>query len=91
MSDKPKKPKTTKLLITLRKDYLEAIDEIVTQGGAKTRSGFIEKVIGGFLSDLHPDKPDQDSALDGLSKFFLGVLGGGAIIALLQGLFGHRA
>lgn len=46
------KTDTKKILLTFRNQYLRTIDMIVKQGGAKSRSDFIEKLVIGFISDL---------------------------------------
>ena len=43
---------TKKILLTFRQTNLKTIDTIVQQGGAKSRSDFIEKLVIGFISDL---------------------------------------
>ncbi|MHA1839676.1 MAG: ribbon-helix-helix domain-containing protein [Candidatus Ranarchaeia archaeon] len=80
-----------KILITLRKEYVAALDTIVERGAARSRSALIEQIISGFLRDLDPNQSaNKQSALDGLAQFFLGVLGGAAVTALLSSLFGKK-
>jgi len=73
-----------KVLLTLRSDYVAAIDALVTHGAASSRSELVEKIIGGFLSDLR-EKRQSDSALGALVGFFVLLLGIAAIASIFEG------
>ncbi len=68
-------------MLTLRKDYMNALDELIAQGGASSRSELIERIISAFLSDLR-QKRQQEGALGALVGFFLVLLGAAAIASL---------
>ena len=72
-----------KVLLSIRKDYLTAIDGLVTRGAAASRSELAEKIIGGFLADLR-EKRKPDSALGALIGFFTLLLGVAAIASLFE-------
>lgn len=74
-----------KVLITMRKDYLNQIDALVKSGAAPTRSALVEKVIGSFLQDLRKQRTNQETALGSLVGFLLLLLGAAAVAKLLGG------
>jgi metal-responsive CopG/Arc/MetJ family transcriptional regulator len=73
-----------KVLITLRRDNLDAIDELVRRGGASSRSEMVDKIIGGFVADLRAGR-QSDSALGRLVGFLLLLLGFAVIAEILGG------
>jgi len=76
---------TTRVLLTLRSDYVRAIDALVARGAASSRSELIDKIIGGFLSDLR-ERRQSSSALGALVGFFILLLG----IAAIASIFGDE-
>jgi len=73
-----------KVLLTLRKEHVEALDALVSKGAASSRSELVGKVVGGFLSDLKA-KRQADTALGNLVGFLLLLLGVAAIAQILGG------
>ena len=73
-----------KVLLTLRKEHVEALDALVSRGAASSRSELVGKVVGGFLSDLKA-KRQADTALGNLVGFLLLLLGVAAIAQILGG------
>jgi len=73
-----------KVLLTLRREHVEALDALVSKGAASSRSELVGKVVGGFLSDLKA-KRQADTALGNLVGFLLLLLGVAAIAQILGG------
>lgn len=73
-----------KVLITLRQDNLNVIDELVRHGAASSRSEMVDKIIGGFVADLR-DRRQNNSALGNLVGFLLLLLGIAAIAEIFGG------
>lgn len=73
-----------KVLITLRQDNLNIIDELVRHGAASSRSEMVDKIIGGFVADLR-DRRQSASALGNLVGFLLLLLG----LAAIAEIFGE--
>lgn len=74
-----------KVLITLRKENLKVIDDLVHHGAASSRSEMVDKIVGGFVADLKARR-QSDSALGNLVGFLLLMLG----IAVIAEIFGER-
>ena len=72
-----------RVLLTLRRDYMDSLDQIIAQGGAYSRSDLVERIIGAFLSDLQQQR-QQQGALGALVGFFVLLLGA-AVIASIFG------
>jgi len=75
---------SVKVLLTLRGDYVEALDKLIASGAATSRSELIEKIIGAFLADLKEGRKG-DSALGTLVGFILLLLGVAVIASILGG------
>jgi len=75
------KEERIRVLLTLRRDYMKALDQLIAQGGASSRSDMVERIIGAFLSDLR-QKRQQEGALGALVGFFLLLLGAAAIASM---------
>jgi metal-responsive CopG/Arc/MetJ family transcriptional regulator len=73
-----------KVLVTLRKENLDAVDELVRRGAAASRSELVDKIVGGFVADLRAGR-QSDSALGRLVGFFLLLLGIAVIAEILGG------
>ena len=73
-----------KVLLTLRKEHVDALDALVGKGAAPSRSALVDKIVGGFLADLKA-KRQADTALGNLVGFFLLLLGIGAIAEIFGG------
>lgn len=80
----PTKEERIRVLLTLRKDYMDALDQLIAQGGASSRSDMVERIIGAFLSDLK-QKRQQQGALGALVGFFLLMLGAAAVASIFAG------
>ena len=72
-----------KVLITMRQENLNAIDELVRRGAASNRSEMVDKIISGFVADLRAGR-QSDTALGKLVGFLLLLLG----IAVIAEIFG---
>jgi len=72
-----------RVLLTLRKDYMDALDQLIAQGGASSRSDVFERIIGAFLADLKA-KRQQEGALGALVGFFLLMLGVAALASIFR-------
>ena len=73
-----------KVLLTLRREHVNALDALVARGAAPSRSALVDKIIGGFLADLKA-KRQADTALGNLIGFFLLLLGIAAIAEIFGG------
>ena len=73
-----------KVLLTLRKEQVDALDALVSSGAASSRSELVSKVVGGFLSDLKA-KRQADTALGNFIGFLVLLLGVAAIAKILGG------
>jgi len=82
MSDEMTKEK---VLVSIRRDYLEGIDALVSSGAAPSRSALIEKVVGSFLQDLRQKRANTNSALGSFVGFLLLLIGAAAVVELLGG------
>jgi metal-responsive CopG/Arc/MetJ family transcriptional regulator len=72
-----------RVLLTLRKDYMDALDQLIAQGGASSRSDMVERIIGAFLADLKA-KRQQEGALGALVGFFLLLVGAAAVASIFK-------
>jgi metal-responsive CopG/Arc/MetJ family transcriptional regulator len=72
-----------RVLLTLRKDYMDALDQLIAKGGASSRSDMAERVIGAFLADLREQRR-QEGALGALVGFFLLMLGAAAVASIFR-------
>lgn len=75
---------TTKVLLTLRSEYVNELDALVASGAASSRSEFVDKIVGAFLSDLR-ERRQAETAVGRLVGFFLLLLGIAAIAEILGG------
>jgi metal-responsive CopG/Arc/MetJ family transcriptional regulator len=73
-----------KVLITLRQENLNVIDELVRRGAASSRSEMVDKIVGGFVADLRAGRK-SDSALGNLVGFLLLLLGLAVIAEIVGG------
>ena len=76
--------KTQRVIVTLRKDYVNALDELVKRGIAPSRNSLIERIIGGFLSDLKEKRQTGNSALGNLIGFILLMVGIGIVASIFE-------
>lgn len=72
-----------RIIVTLREDYVKALDTMVTSGVAPSRNALIQRIVAGFLSDVKKQRSTQDSALGALAGFVLLMVGIGAIVSIL--------
>jgi metal-responsive CopG/Arc/MetJ family transcriptional regulator len=73
-----------RVLLTLRKDYMEALDKLIDKGVASSRSELFERIAGAYLSDLKA-KRQQEGALGALVGFSLLLIGAAAVAAIFGG------
>lgn len=78
---------TTRVILNLRSDQAEKLDQLVKFGVGPSRNALIETIIGGFLSDLKDQRKTKDSALGNLIGFIILLLG----IALIASLFSDKS
>lgn len=74
-----------KVMVSIRQDYLQDIDNLVGQGAASSRSALVEKVIGSFLQDLKQKRTNTNTALGAFVGFLLLLIGAAAVSELLGG------
>ena len=74
-----------KVMVSIRRDYLQGIDGLVKSGAAPSRSALIEKIVGSFLQDLRQRRANTNSALGAFVGFLLLLIGVAAISELLGG------
>ncbi len=79
-----------RVIITLPKERVDALDALVVKGAASSRNELVDKIIAGFLKDLEKsgkgERPvSPESALGALMTFFLLVLGTATIAQILGG------
>jgi len=72
------------VLLTLRSEHVDALDALVARGAASSRSELVDKIVGGFLSDLKARR-QADTALGNLVGFILLLLGVAALVQILGG------
>ena len=72
-----------RIIVTLRDDYVEALDTMVKSGVAPSRNALIQRIVAGFLSDVKEERATQDSALGALAGFVLLMVGIGVIASIL--------
>ena len=73
-----------RIIVTLRDDYVQALDTMVKRGVAPSRNALIQRIVAGFLSDVKEERPTQDSALGALVGFALLMVGLGVIAGILS-------
>lgn len=72
-----------RIIVTLRDDYVNALDTMVTSGVAPSRNALVQRIVAGFLSDVKEERATQDSALGALAGFALLMVGIGVIASIL--------
>lgn len=70
---------TSRVILNIRSDYVQHLDELVKVGVAPSRNALIERIIGGFLSDVKEQRQTENSALGSLVGFIILLLGIGLI------------
>ena len=82
-------PATKQVLLTMRADYVDALDNLVRSGAGSNRSDLMNKIVGGFIADLrnkqNPAQNQQETALGNFIAFLLMVVGLAAILKALGG------
>lgn len=79
-----------RVILTLPKERVDALDALVAKGAASSRNELIDKILAGFLKDLEKSGRGEkvsspESALGALITFFLIILGAAAIAEILGG------
>ncbi len=72
-----------RIIVTLREDYVEALDAMVEKGVSPSRNALIQRIVAGFLSDVQGERKSQDSALGALAGFALLMVGVGVVASIL--------
>ena len=76
---------TTRVILNMRSDYVQQLDNLVDAGVAPSRNALIERIIGGFLSDVKERRQSENSALGSLVGFIILLVG----IRLIGEIFGE--
>ena len=77
--------KQQRIIVTLREDYVRALDEMARRGVAPSRNALIQRIVAGFLTDVKEQRQSQNSALGNLVGFVLLMVG----IGILAEIFGE--
>ncbi len=77
--------KQQRVIVTLREDYVHALDEMARRGVAPSRNALIQRIVAGFLTDVKEQRQSQNSALGNLVGFVLLMVG----IGILADIFGE--
>ena len=72
-----------RIIVTLRDDYVEALDAMVEKGVSPSRNALIQRIVAGFLMDVKAERKSQDSALGALAGFALLMVGIGVVASIL--------
>lgn len=75
---------TIRVLITLRRDYMKALDALIEEGVASSRSALFERIVGAYLADLRA-KREREGALGALVGFTLLLIGAAALASIFGG------
>ena len=79
-----------RVILTLPKERVDALDALVARGAAASRNELVDKILAGFIKDLEKGGRGEkvsspESALGALITFFLIILGAAAIAEILGG------
>jgi len=66
-------------------NYVHQLDELVRLGVSPSRNALVEKIVGGFLSDLKDQRKSDNSAMGSLIGFILFMVGVGIIASIFKG------
>ncbi len=75
-----------RIIVTLREDYVQALDAMVDSSVAPSRNALIQRIVAGFITDVKERRQTQDSALGNLVGFVLLMVG----IGILASIFGEE-
>lgn len=75
---------TQRVILSMRSEHVHQLDELVRLGVAPSRNAMMEKVVGGFLSDLKDQRRSENSALGNLIGFILLMVGFGIIASIFK-------
>lgn len=73
-----------RVLLTLRGDYMEALDRLIAEGVASSRSELFERIVGAYLADLRAQR-QREGALGALVGFSLLLIGAAALASIFGG------
>ena len=74
-----------RIILSMPINYVHQLDELVRFGVAPSRNAIVEKIIGGFLSDLKDQRKSDNSAMGSLVGFILFMVGVGIITSIFKG------
>lgn len=74
-----------RIILSMPINYVHQLDELVRLGVAPSRNALVEKIIGGFLSDLKDQRKSDNSAMGSLVGFILFMVGVGIIASIFKG------
>ncbi len=81
---------TSRVILNMRSDYVQQLDELVNVGVAPSRNALVERIIGGFLSDLKEQRHTENSALGSLVGFIILLLGIGLVRDIFSEWYGEK-
>jgi metal-responsive CopG/Arc/MetJ family transcriptional regulator len=74
-----------RIILSMPLNYVHKLDELVRFGVAPSRNALVEKIVGGFLSDLKDQRKSDNSAMGSLVGFILFMVGVGIIASIFKG------
>ena len=74
-----------RIILSMPINYVHKLDELVRFGVAPSRNALVEKIVGGFLSDLKDQRKSDNSAMGSLVGFILFMVGVGIIASIFKG------
>ena len=74
-----------RIILSMPINYVHQLDELVRLGVSPSRNAIVEKIIGGFLSDLKDQRKSDNSAMGSLVGFILFMVGVGIITSIFKG------
>lgn len=74
-----------RIILSMPINYVHQLDELVRLGVAPSRNALVEKILGGFLSDLKDQRKSDNSAMGSLVGFILFMVGVGIIASIFKG------
>jgi len=74
-----------RIILSMPINYVHQLDELVRLGVSPSRNALVEKIVGGFLSDLKDQRKSDNSAMGSLIGFILFMVGVGIIASIFKG------
>ncbi len=80
----PRRESRTKVLLSIRQEYVVALDKLSAKGAASSRSELVERLIAAFLADLQQHRT-QEGALGNFVGFLVMLLSARTLKQILGG------